>query len=61
MPLFIDPEKCPQNHKCPLVAECPMGAISQEGFNLPVINNQECILCRKCVRLCGMQAVYETK
>lgn len=60
MPLSVDPNKCPQNHRCPLVAMCPEGAISQDGNSLPVIDDALCIECGRCVRHCGMRAVYYT-
>mgnify|MGYP001855424003 CR=1 FL=1 len=31
-------DNCPQNHKCPAVKVCPVGALSQEGFNAPKID-----------------------
>ena len=57
--IVIDSDICPQTHKCPMVPECPMGAISQKGFGLPEINHDECILCRKCMKICRMGAVRE--
>lgn len=30
--LNIVVEHCPQNHKCPAVKVCPVGALSQKGF-----------------------------
>lgn len=38
--LKIIVEKCLQNHKCPAIKVCPVGALSQEGFNAPKINHQ---------------------
>lgn len=61
MALQIDPRLCPQNHRCPLIAICPVGAISQEGFSLPVIDPERCIECGKCMRQCGKQAVYKAE
>lgn len=57
MPLIIDKNYCPQNHHCPLLTICPVGAISQEGYGLPVIDADKCIDCGKCVKKCGKQAV----
>lgn len=48
---------CPQNHRCPIVNICPAGAISQDGFGLPVINEEKCTECGKCIRFCPMSAV----
>lgn len=59
MPLVIDKNRCPQNHRCPLVDLCPKQAISQEGFGLPRIDRAKCIECGKCVRHCGKNAVYQ--
>ena len=40
--------ECPQNHKCPAVNVCPVGALPQEGFNAPKIDYDKCIKCGKC-------------
>jgi Fe-S-cluster-containing hydrogenase component 2 len=58
MPTFI-PGRCPQNHPCPLVAQCPVGAISQTGFRAPVIDAEKCIECGVCAVSCGYGAVVE--
>lgn len=50
---------CPQNHRCPLLRICPVGAISQEGYSLPVFDADKCIECGKCAKVCGMSAVYK--
>jgi len=52
----IEAEKCPQDHKCPLIEICPVEAISQEGFNAPKIDQEKCIACGQCVASCA----YET-
>ena len=59
MALTIDELRCPQNHRCPLIPVCPVGAISQQGDGLPAIDPQECIECGKCIRHCGRQAVHK--
>ena len=41
--LNIIVENCPQNHKCPAVKVCPVGALSQEGFQAPKIDYEKCI------------------
>lgn len=61
MALTIDPGRCPQNHRCPLIAICPVGAISQEGFSLPKIDPALCIECGQCMEHCGRQAVYKSE
>ena len=39
MPLVVDKNRCPQNHRCPLISICPQQAISQTGFGLPRIDS----------------------
>jgi ferredoxin len=57
MALTINPLACPQNHNCPITRVCPVGAISQDGYGLPVIDEAQCIECGKCLKYCPMQAV----
>lgn len=56
MEMRIDQKRCPQNHKCPAIKVCPVGAISQNQFQVPTIDNNKCIRCGKCIRFCPMQA-----
>lgn len=46
--LKVIKEKCPQNHKCPAINVCPVGALSQNGFDAPVVDHNKCIKCGKC-------------
>jgi ferredoxin len=55
--ISINPDTCPQNHRCPLLRICPVGAISQDGYGLPVIDEEKCIVCGKCTKYCPMKAV----
>lgn len=50
--LTIKRENCPQNHPCPSVKICPMGALTQTGFNAPEIDYGKCIACGKCSDFC---------
>ena len=51
MKLVVNAAKCPQNHKCPSIAVCPQGAISQKDiYSLPVVDEALCILCGKCMQ-----------
>ncbi len=50
-------KNCPQNHKCPAVNICPVGALSQEGFNAPIIDHNKCIKCGKCSNFCPKKAL----
>jgi Fe-S-cluster-containing hydrogenase component 2 len=57
MALTISSLACPQNHHCPIITICPVGAISQNGNGLPTIDEEKCIECGKCVKRCPMRAV----
>lgn len=50
-------ENCPHNHKCPAVKVCPVGALSQNGFEVPQIDYDKCIGCGKCAKLCPKKAL----
>ena len=50
-------ERCPQNHKCPSVAICPVGALSQKDINAPTVDYEKCIKCGKCAKFCPMKAL----
>ncbi|HOJ50269.1 MAG TPA: 4Fe-4S binding protein [Spirochaetota bacterium] len=52
----VNKNRCPQNHRCPAVRICPVGAIEQKGFGLPIINNK-CIKCGRCISFCPMGAI----
>lgn len=54
----INVDLCPQSHKCPSMAICPVGAITQEGFNAPTIDESKCIGCGKCTNFCPKKALY---
>ena len=57
MKITVNKEKCPQNHRCPSIAVCPVKAISQKDINsLPVIDQNLCIACGKCMRFCPKDA-----
>ena len=55
--LKIIKERCPQNHKCPAVEVCPVGALSQDAFNAPEIDHEQCIKCGKCSNFCPKKAL----
>lgn len=53
MKIIVNEQKCPQNHKCPAMAICPKSAIFQKDTNsLPVIDQEKCIICGKCIQYC---------
>lgn len=55
--LMVDKNRCPQNHPCPSVKVCPVGALTQNGFDAPVADQDRCIQCGKCVKFCPMKAL----
>ncbi|QHA00968.1 4Fe-4S binding protein [Dehalobacter restrictus] len=57
MPIMIDKKRCPQNHVCPAVRVCPVNALMQKGYQAPVVNQERCIQCNKCVNYCPMEAI----
>lgn len=61
MSVNIDKHRCPQNHRCPAISVCKFGALSQEGFNAPTIDEDKCTDCGKCARFCPMGALQAVK
>lgn len=55
--LVVKKERCPQNHTCPSVGVCPVEALSQVGFDAPIVDMDKCIKCGKCVKFCPMGAL----
>lgn len=50
--LTVRAGRCPRNHICVCVKACPAGALTQEGRNAPAVDNEKCIKCGKCVKMC---------
>ncbi|MGE5606501.1 MAG: 4Fe-4S binding protein [Bacteroidota bacterium] len=48
--------RCPQNHPCPSLKVCRAGALSQEGFAAPVVDEAKCVDCNQCINFCPMGA-----
>lgn len=61
MSVNIEKHRCPQNHRCPAISVCKFGALSQEGFNAPTIDEDKCTDCGKCSRFCPMGALQAAK
>lgn len=57
MTLMVNTNRCPQNHPCPSVRVCPVGALSQKGFDAPTVDMDKCIKCGKCVKFCPKRAI----
>jgi Fe-S-cluster-containing hydrogenase component 2 len=57
MQITVDKNLCPQNHKCPAIKVCPVQAMNQNGYELPTIDQEKCINCKKCVKVCPKRAI----
>lgn len=55
--LIINKSRCPQNHRCPAIKVCPVGALTQNGYEAPKIDLNKCIKCGKCPKFCPMRAI----
>ncbi|MEA4964648.1 MAG: 4Fe-4S binding protein [Oscillospiraceae bacterium] len=55
--LVVNKRRCPQNHPCPSVRVCPVGALTQSGYAAPIADQEKCIRCGKCVKFCPMRAL----
>lgn len=54
----IHAELCPQDHPCPAVRVCPVGALTQDKQEAPTIHTDICIGCGRCVMTCPKKALY---
>ncbi|HAR64212.1 MAG: 4Fe-4S ferredoxin [Candidatus Margulisiibacteriota bacterium] len=61
MSIIVNNAKCPQNHPCPSIRVCPVGALTQIGFKAPEVDEEKCIDCGKCARFCPMGALVLKK
>jgi Fe-S-cluster-containing hydrogenase component 2 len=57
MTLVVKTNRCPQNHPCPSVRVCPVGALLQHGYAAPIVDMDKCIKCGKCTKSCPMRAL----
>ncbi|MHB0858640.1 MAG: 4Fe-4S binding protein [Anaerolineae bacterium] len=57
MAIRVVGSRCPQNHRCPSLRACPVGALSQQGVAAPKVDPDKCIDCGKCLRTCPMGAL----
>ena len=55
--LVINKRRCPENHLCPSIRVCPVGALKQNGYAAPTVDESKCTKCGKCVRYCPMRAI----
>lgn len=61
MSLKVINARCPQNHQCPAVFVCPVNALTQVGNSAPIVDNDLCIDCGKCTRVCPTGALVLEK
>jgi len=54
--IIVEKSRCPQNHRCPLIGICPVGAIVQDGYAAPEIDYAKCIKCGSCASSCAYGA-----
>jgi len=59
--LTIVEDRCPQNHRCPAVAVCPVGALTQNGLHAPTVDRSKCTHCGKCAKQCPTGALRMAK
>ncbi|WP_312045333.1 ATP-binding protein [Anaerotignum sp.] len=58
----INLDRCPQNHRCPSLRACPVGALTQQSpYSAPVIDEALCIGCGKCAIVCPRKALIMVK
>ena len=57
MSIKVNNNRCPQNHPCPSLRVCPVGALTQVGYGAPIVDKDKCTDCGKCVRYCPMGAL----
>ena len=50
--IAVNQRACPQNHPCPAVSSCPVGAIVQDGLSAPYIAHELCTECGACTQAC---------
>ena len=60
MAVTVEKRRCPQNHACPAVSVCPVGALAQVEYNAPTVDKVKCTGCGKCGWLCPMGALEIT-
>ena len=49
----VNVQACPQNHPCPAVHSCPVGAIIQNDiYTAPRIDDELCTDCGACTKAC---------
>lgn len=55
--LNVNKHRCPENHPCPSIRVCPVGALKQKGYAAPTVDHSKCTKCGRCVKYCPMRAI----
>ncbi|MBN1778016.1 MAG: 4Fe-4S binding protein [Clostridiales bacterium] len=55
--LVVNKYRCPENHPCPSIRVCPVGALKQSGYAAPTVDESKCTKCGRCIRYCPMRAI----
>ncbi len=51
--IAVNQHFCPQNHACPAVGRCPVGALIQDSISsAPRIDRELCTECGACSQVC---------
>jgi len=51
--IVVNENFCPQNHHCPSLSVCPVGAITQKSpYSAPEIDESKCTSCGICTGSC---------
>ena len=51
--IAVNVHACPQNHPCPAVRSCPVGAIIQDDiYTAPRVDQDLCTDCGACTKAC---------
>lgn len=59
--IVVNPDLCPKNHRCPTIKVCPVGAITQQPGQAPVVDQAKCVGCGKCVMSCRVFSLATDK
>ncbi len=57
MAITVVSYRCPKNHRCPAIRVCPAGAMSQNGYSAPIVDESKCTNCGRCTRVCPTGAI----